>query len=189
MKKVLLTCVAGMLSFLGAKAQLQDSVRLQEQGQFQNMEFTPAFHGKGDVKVQVGANLQKHGTGIIVSANYGMGESFSFGIQSGYILGYRELQGVNDPSIFDRFELSTRASAHLGGVIGLPTNVDVYPGLNLSLKNFGAHIGGRYFFSKGFGLYSEIAFPLARYKTSAADYQLLNNRFSFSIGASFDLKN
>ncbi|KQN33285.1 hypothetical protein ASE92_15890 [Pedobacter sp. Leaf41] len=72
-------------------------------------------------------------------------------------------------------------------MIGLPANIDLYPGLNLGLKNFGAHVGGRVFFNKGFGLFTEAQFPIAKYNVDAIGYERLNNQFSFNIGVTFDL--
>ena len=66
----------------------------------------------------------------------------------------------------------------------LDKKMDFYPGLDLSLKNFGAHLGFRYFFTEGFGLYTEGGFPLAKYNSNAIDY---NDQFYFNIGASFNL--
>jgi hypothetical protein len=37
-----------------------------------------AFKGKGDVKGQVGMTMQDGGTGIGISADFGMGENMSF---------------------------------------------------------------------------------------------------------------
>ena len=37
-----------------------------------------AFKGKGDGKFNVGANLQDGGSGIQASADFGLGENFSF---------------------------------------------------------------------------------------------------------------
>ena len=62
--------------------------------------------------------------------------------------------------------------------------MDIYPGLNLGLKNFGAHLGFRYFFSDGFGLYTEAEFPIARYNNNNAGF---NNQFVVHVGASFNL--
>ena len=38
-----------------------------------------AFSGKGDLKLNIGANFQSGGTGIMTSLDYGLGESFSIG--------------------------------------------------------------------------------------------------------------
>lgn len=146
-----------------------------------------AFRGTGDLKVNLGANIQNGGTGIITSLDYGLGESFSIGAQAGYLLGAAEevLAGKARPE--HRFDAKVRASAHLGDVIGLPQNFDIYPGLNLGLKNFGGHAGVRYFFDKGFGVFAETQFPIAKYNKQGTTYRRLNNQFAFMIGASFDL--
>lgn len=149
--------------------------------------YTDAFTGSDDIKYQVGANFQKNGTGIMTSLDYGLGESFSIGLQAGYLLGAKQLAGMDKPGVGNRFNLQARASAHLGDVIGLPENFDIYPGLNLGLKNFGGHVGARTFFKRGFGVFAEAQFPIARYKKDASNYDLLNNQFNFSAGASFDL--
>ena len=149
---------------------------------------TDAYKGEGDIKVNLGANLQDGGTGIVSSLDYGVGESFSIGAQAGYLLGVKEIAGVK-PEFGDRFDLKVRLNANLGSVLKLPSNVDVYPGLNLGLKNFGGHLGARYFFDKGFGLYSEMQFPIAKYKRSEIAFDDLNNQFAVNIGVSFDIDN
>lgn len=144
-----------------------------------------AFKGQGDQKFQVAANLQDNATGINISYDYGLGESFSVGFTSTYALGVNDLI---DADFGDRFDLRARFNANLGNVIDIDENFDLYPGLNLSLKNFGGHVGARYFFDSGFGIFTEANFPLARYKKdnlAPADY--IHNQFTVNIGASFNL--
>ena len=93
----------------------------------------------------------------------------------------------NGSKFEDEFDLKARFNANIGNVIGLPENIDVYPGLNLGLRNFGAHLGGRYFFTNGFGVFTEIAAPIAKYDSDVFGYERLNNQFTFSLGASFNL--
>jgi hypothetical protein len=59
--------------------------------------------------------------------------------------------------------------------------------LNLGIRNFGAHLGVRYFFSEGFGVYTEAGIPIARYDSNIQGFEELNNQFVFQIGASFNL--
>lgn len=150
-----------------------------------------AFSGRGDVRLNLGANLQKGGTGIMTSLDYGLGQSFSLGAQAGYMLGVKTyiVNGVEEKAGPEhRFDVKLRANAHLGDVIGLPENFDIYPGLNLGLKNFGGHAGVRYFFDKGFGVFAETQFPIAKYNVKGnTPERHLNNQFAFLIGASFDL--
>ena len=144
-----------------------------------------AFKGKGDQKLQIGANLQDNGSGINVSYDYGIGENISIGISSSYLLGVKE---YIDPDFGDRFDLKGRFNANIGNVLNIDDNFDLYPGLNFSLKNFGGHVGARYFFTDGFGVYTEASFPIAKYNTdSLTPAEKLNNQFAVCLGASFNL--
>ncbi len=116
------------------------------------------YAGKGDQKFQVGANIQDEATGISASFDYGLGENISVGVQSSYALG---VDSRLDANFGDRFDLKARFNANLGNVINIDENLDLYPGLSLSLNNFGGHLGARYFFSDGFGVFTEASFPLA----------------------------
>lgn len=144
-----------------------------------------AFKGKGDQKFQVAANLQDEASGLNVSYDYGLGENFSVGVSSTYALG---IDSRLDADFGDRFDLEARFSANLSNVINVDDNFDVYPGLNLSLKNFGGHVGARYFFSDGFGVFTEANFPLAKYSTDETQISYyIHNQFTINIGASFSL--
>jgi hypothetical protein len=144
-----------------------------------------AYTGKDDAKFQIGANFQENGTGIVVVYDYGMGENFSIGASTSYILGVEE---AIDAGFGNRFDLKVRFNANLGSVMELPDNMDIFPGLNLGLKNFGGHLGTRYFFSKGFGLFAEASLPFAKYNTdSLTAAEQLHNQFVFSFGAVFNL--
>jgi len=153
-----------------------------------------AFKGKGDIKGQVGVNIQDGGTGIHVSADFGLGENISLGLSSTYLLDaenrpyYDKLVYVNDnPDFIDKFDLKARFNANLGNVFKLDPKMDIYPGLDLGLRNFGAHAGFRYFFTDGFGVYGEAGFPIAKYDTTVSGPQKYNNQPSFNIGASFNM--
>jgi len=144
-----------------------------------------AYNGNGDAKFQIGANFQENGTGIVVTYDYGVGANFSIGFSSSYILGVEKLI---DADFGDRFDLKARFNANLGDVFQLGDNVDIYPGLDLSLKNFGGHLGTRYFFTDGFGLFAEAAVPFAKYDNGdLTPAEKLHNQFVFSIGATFNL--
>lgn len=155
-----------------------------------------AFKGKGDVKGQVGLHLQQGGTGINVSTDFGLGENISLGLSATYLLSadsYYEFKfdklayEYDEPNFIDKFDLKARFNANLGNVIGLDKKMDVYPGLDLGLRNFGAHLGFRYFFTDGFGLYAEAGAPIAKYGGKPIGNELYNNQFTFNIGASFNM--
>ncbi|WP_370390487.1 DUF6646 family protein [uncultured Winogradskyella sp.] len=144
-----------------------------------------AFKGKDDSKFQVGANFQSGGTGLNASYDYGIGENISLGLSSTYVLG---VDNDIDADFTDRFDLRARFNANIGNVLAIDENFDFYPGLSFGLKNFGGHLGARYFFTDGFGIYTEANVPLAKYNTDdLTPAEELNNQFTISIGASFNL--
>jgi len=153
-----------------------------------------AFKGKGDTKINIGANIQDGGSGIQGSADFGLGENFSYGFVASYLLGVDEFSGIYGDNIYssekpefkDRFDAKFRINANLSSVIGVE-ELDIYPGLSLGLRNFGGQVGGRYFFSEGFGVFTELGFPIAKYSNDKEVFDHLNNQFTFSVGASFNL--
>lgn len=146
-----------------------------------------AFKGNGDVKGQVGLNLQDGGTGIFVSSDFGIGENMSLGLTANYLLSVNEDELGNIPDFGQRVDLKARFNANLGNVLKMEPNMDIYPGLDLGLHNFGAHLGFRYFFTDGFGLFGEAGVPIAKYDKNITGFDHLNNQFVFNIGASFNL--
>lgn len=140
-----------------------------------------AFKGKDDVKAQVGLSLVKGATGIHVSGDYGVGENMSVGVSSTYILGVSGGGDLSGLKFTDRFDLKARFNANIGNVLNIDDKLDIYPGLNIGTNDFGGHLGARYFFTDGFGLYTEFSFPFSTYK-SDVDKLLTTN-----IGISFNL--
>ncbi|NRB60697.1 MAG: hypothetical protein HRU50_12255 [Winogradskyella sp.] len=141
------------------------------------------FEGKGDKKLQIGANFQDEATGVNFTFDYGLGDNISVGVSTSYALGMDDI--LADAADFgDRFDLKARFNANLGSVLNIDDNFDFYPGISLSLKNFGGHLGARYFFSDGFGIYTEAAFPFAKYDDQV---DLFYNQFTINVGASFNL--
>src|SRR5690554_7114921 len=154
--------------------------------------FAQAYYGKGDVIFQVGAKFQDNGTGSTVSLDFGLGDNISLGVTSTYLLGVQELPNVHGvkelPKFKDRFDLKGRFNANLGNVIKIDDKIDFYPGLYLSLKNFGGHVGARYFFTYGFGVFAEFDFPISKYNIDKLlPAEKLHNQPTFSIGAAFGI--
>lgn len=145
-----------------------------------------AYKGKGDIKAQVGANIQDHGSGINLSADFGIGENMSYGFVASYLLSVTEVAGIK-PKFEDRADAKVRFNANLGNVFGFDKKMDIYPGLNLGTRNFGAHLGFRYFFTEGFGVYTEAGIPIAKYDSNVQGFEEYNNQFVIQIGASFNL--
>ncbi|MGL2962556.1 DUF6646 family protein [Flavobacterium sp. RSB2_4_14] len=145
-----------------------------------------AYKGKGDIKFQVGLNAQDGGTGINLSTDFGIGENMSYGFVASYLLSVNEPTGTS-ASFEDRADAKVRFNANLGSVLKFDKAMDIYPGLNLGTRNFGAHLGFRYFFSEGFGLYAEGGIPIAKYDSNIQGFDEYNNQFVFQIGASFNL--
>ncbi|MFV0530382.1 MAG: DUF6646 family protein [Flavobacteriales bacterium] len=153
---------------------------------FGNFLGAQLFIGRLDKKVQVGVNLQNKAKGIVLSYDKGMGSNFSLGIVAGYLIDVKEWSGKKADFV-DRFNIQGRANANIAEVFGIEDIVDLYPGLNINLKNFGAHFGIRYFLTKGFGVYSEFQLPIVHYDNHITDVENYNNQFNFSIGTSFYL--
>ncbi len=144
-----------------------------------------AFKGNGDNKFQIGASFQDNATGINASYDVGLGENISLGLSSSYALNVNE---AIDAKFEDRFDLKARFNANLGNVVNIDDNFDVYPGLDVSLKNFGGHLGMRYFFSNGFGIFTELNTPFAKFNTNTlTPAEKLYNQFTINLGATFNL--
>ena len=95
--------------------------------------------------------------------------------------------GGSKPYAKDLMDIKARFNANIGDVLGLKPKMDVYPGLDLSLKNFGGHLGFRWFFSSGFGVYAEAGLPIKYYRRTVVEYTRFHNQFYTNIGASFNL--
>ncbi len=120
----------------------------------------------------------------MASYDYGLGENISIGAISSYVLG---INSAIDKGAQERFDVKARFSAHLGPVMGISDQFDLYPGLDLGLKNFGFHTGARYFFSDGMGVFTELGFPIAKYDTGyLTPAEELHNQFVVNLGVSFN---
>lgn len=113
-----------------------------------------AWNGKGDQKVQVGLNGWGYGTGITGAYDYGLGKIVSVGAGANiYFDGYKDNNKDNNFFVFGR------VGFHLQEPLNLPSQWDIYPGVNLGLLGsdfgIGAHLGVRYFFNNKVGIYGE----------------------------------
>ncbi|MDR1877813.1 MAG: hypothetical protein LBQ84_09345 [Flavobacteriaceae bacterium] len=108
------------------------------------------FKGTNDQKVQLGLNVFGYGTGVTGSYDYGLMDWLSIGGGGDFYWSYDD----------DKFFVYGRVNFHLGDVIGLPLNMDIYPGLNIGARTEGfgmtAHLGYRYFFNDRVGAFVEV---------------------------------
>lgn len=114
-----------------------------------------AYNGNGDKKLQLGINAFGKGTGITGSFDYGLVDWFSVGGGADFYWGDNVHNG--DES---NFFLYGRGNFHLGNIIGLPSNMDLYPSVKVGFLNtgfwLGASLGYRYFFNDNIGAYVEV---------------------------------
>jgi hypothetical protein len=147
-----------------------------------------AYKGEGDLKFQIGSNIQKGAAGLSSSIDYGFGENMSIGAQASFILNnakYNDKDG-RDAKFLDKVDVKVRFNANLGNVLKLDSKMDIYPGLHIGMRNLGLHGGFRYFFTDGFGLYAEGGFPIASFDNRDG-YNRFNNQFVGNVGLSFNL--
>lgn len=152
---------------------------------FTTLLSAQGFKGNGDKKFQIGANFQDNATGIMATFDRGIGENISIGLLGTYALG---VEDAIDADFNDRVDVRLRFNANIGNVLNIDDNFDLYPGLSLGLKNFGGHLGARYFFTDGFGIFSEMGFPIAPYNTDdLTPAEEINNQFILSFGMIFNI--
>lgn len=143
------------------------------------------FDGQGDQKLSIGANFQDNVNGFVMAYDYGLGQNISIGLVGGYAI---DISRGIDADFGDRINLRARFNANIGNVINIDDNFDMYPGISLSLKNFGGHLGFRYFFTDGFGIFTEFGTPFAKYKAdNLSPAEEIHNQFSVNLGAVFNL--
>ena len=109
-----------------------------------------AFRGDGDKKVQVGFIPYGYGNGLSGTLDYGLTPLFSAGAGA-------ELYFGDNSS---NFYLFGRGDLHLTELLNMPSEMDLYPGIDLGIigsrLGLGGHLGFRYFFSNDIGAYIEI---------------------------------
>lgn len=148
---------------------------------------TTAYSGRKDLKAQIGVDLQKDNTtGLVAAIDYGLGDVFSVGLQTAYLFKVKDIDGYQ-PKFNDRFDVKARLNASLGKVFRLPDTMDFYPGVDVGLRNFGGHLGLRYYLDNGIGLFTEGQFVIQKYTSSIERFNTLNNQFALVFGLTFDL--
>lgn len=148
---------------------------------------TTAYTGKTDLKAGIGLDFQRSKSlGAVAVVDYGLGKIISVGFQTAYLFNVKDIDRLQ-PEFKDRFDVKARINASLGRDLRMPDNMDFYPGLDLGLRNFGAHVGLRYYFDNGIGLFTEGQFVAQKYTSSIESFNALNNQFALLFGLTFDL--
>ena len=130
MKKLIFTAVLSLFAFTFANAQ--------------------AYEGNGDQKVSIGFVPWGYGTGLTAMYDYGLSDLISIGGGGEFYFGGNRNH--------DNFYIFGRANVHLGELLNMPSNMDLYPGLDVGFNDglgLGAHLGFRYLFSDNIGAYIE----------------------------------
>lgn len=130
MKKLLFTAVLCILSISSANAQ--------------------AYNGSGDQKVSLGFVPWGYGSGLTAMYDYGVSDLISVGGGGEFYFGNHD----ND----DNFYIFGRANVHVGELLNMPSNMDLYPGVDVGFTHglgLGAHLGFRYLFNDNIGAYIE----------------------------------
>ncbi|MCK5676966.1 MAG: hypothetical protein KAH72_00620 [Flavobacteriaceae bacterium] len=110
-----------------------------------------SYDGKGDIKLSVGFDLYGNGNGIKTTFDYGLCDLFSIGVGASFYLSNDE----NDYFVYGRTNI------HLGMLLDFPSQLDIYPGIEIGYLSsndigFTGYLGVRYFFTKKIGVFAEI---------------------------------
>ncbi len=113
------------------------------------LSYAQAWKGAGDQKAQAGINVWGFGTGPTASYDYGLSNLISVG--GGANVYFNEDE--DNPFVFGR------VGFHLQEALALPSEIDIYPGVNVGVagRNFGlgVYLGARYFFTENWGAFIE----------------------------------
>lgn len=108
-----------------------------------------AYDGSGDQKVSVGLVPWGYGSGLSIIYDHGLSDVISVGGGGEFYFG-----GDNSSD----FYIFGRANFHLGEMLSMPTNMDLYPGIDIGINDgigLGAHLGFRYLFTEKIGAFIE----------------------------------
>jgi len=117
-----------------------------------NLLHAQAYNGRGDQKVSLGFVPWGYGTGLTAMYDYGLSDIVSIGAGGEFYF-----SGNHDHKHKD-FYVFGRVNFHLGNVLDMPSNMDLYPGLDVGFNDglgLGAHLGFRYLFKDNIGAYIE----------------------------------
>jgi outer membrane immunogenic protein len=122
--------------------------------------------GKGNKQLNAGFGFSGWGVPLYVGLDFGVNKDISLGIEGSFRSYNQNYTGSSYKSTI--FGFSGNGNYHFNTILDIPSNWDFYAGLNIgyyfwytpsdypgtssSGLGLGAQIGGRYFFSKNFGL-------------------------------------
>lgn len=109
-----------------------------------------SYKGGGDQKINVGYEIYDLGNGVKASYDFGINQTFSMGFGGTYFITSDE----------EDYFIYLRAAYHFGDLFDLPSELDIYPGVELGYKSsenvgISGYLGVRYFFTKKFGVFAE----------------------------------
>jgi len=125
---------------------------------------------RGRKQLNAGVGLSGWGVPVYVGMDFGTGKNFTMGFEGSFRSYDQNFTGTKYNSSI--FGISGNFNYHFNQVFEIPSNWDLYAGLNLgfyfwsypsdypdkhvSPLGLGGQIGGRYFFSNNFGLNLEL---------------------------------
>lgn len=126
--------------------------------------------GKGNQQLNAGIGLSGWGIPLYVGLDFGVHKDITLGLEGSFRSYNQNFTGTKYNSSI--FGFSGNGNYHFNTILEIPENWDFYAGINIgyfiwtspadypgngsSGLGLGAQIGGRYFFSKNFGLNLEI---------------------------------
>ena len=146
-----------------------------------------AFDADYDLKIFAGY-LNKGGkSGVQLGIEYGRSRFFSLGCFLQSIFNVKDEDGEKT-EFMENANMEIRCNFHWTDILHLPSNFDIYTGVNTSIRSVGLQGGVRYNFSERFGLYVEAQQPLFKVLSiEDFDNRYYNKKFGFSAGFTINL--